>query len=316
MATFNGYPVYDVKTDETNLSKGLDFVSLVTVPAIQTNFVAMSKQVSFYLNEDKQLLYGPILIPDQLIERYDVKMGTYYIRFSKEEIEKLVRKLQAAQNTVNLTYKHKDNSQLSNAVIQETWLTVTPDKSQSLGFNLPEGSAFVVSHIGDKDFWLSEVKTGKVKGYSIEGFLDIQLKKQTKMSEVKLIQANLTDGSIIKSDTETWTIGSEVYSEKDGSKVKVEDGEYNLGNGQVLKVADSKITEVNEIEADVELKKMLKPVTDIYDAHIKDLKEQLAALEVKMNNAPFKKEENKKEVELTPYEKLTQIYKNKKVTNN
>jgi hypothetical protein len=292
---------------------------LVKIPAIMNNWVAMSKEVQIHLNEDKQLLAGPILIPDQLIERWDKQMGTYYIRFSKEEIEKLVRKFQSEQKTVNLNYEHKENSKIENAVIQEIWLTGLPDKSESYGFNLPEGSAFVVSHIGDKNFWLSEVKTGKVKGYSIEGFLDIQLKQLEKMSEVKLIQANATDGSIIKSDTETWTVGSEVYSEKDGDKIKIEDGDYNLGNGQVLKVVEGKIAEIQEVEAeaDVELKKMLKPVTDVYDSVIKELKEKLAALEVKMANSPASKEEKKEEeIKETPYQKLTRIYKSKETSNN
>jgi hypothetical protein len=318
MATLNGFPVYQVQSKEAEDGKGLDFVSLVDVPAIQTNWVAMSKAVSVHLNEDKQLLYGPILIPDQYIERYDAKLGTYYIVFSKETIAQLVRKFQTEQKTVNLNYQHKDNSKLNNAVIQEIWLTGTPDKSNSMGFELPEGSAFVGAYIGDKEFWLKEVKTGNVKGFSIEGFLDIKLKK-IKMGEVKLIQANLSDGTVIKSDTEKWEVGAEVYSEKEESKIPLEDGEYDLGNGQAITVKDNKIESINEvvIEENAELKEMLKPVTDLINAELAELKNKIIELETKLANQPASKKETKedKPKELTAYERLQKVHnKNKKQT--
>lgn len=311
MATYNGIPVYKVKFKEGD-EKGLDFISLVDTPAIMTNWVAMSNEVRIHLSEDKQILTGPILIPDQYIYRYDEKMGDYYIVFSKEEIQMLVRDFQAKQKTVNLNYQHQEGSKLNSAVIQEIWLSGTPDKSNALGYNLPEGTAFISAYIGDKEFWMNEVKTGKVKGFSIEGFLDIQLNKQ-KMSQTKLIQANAADGTLVKSDSETWTVGSEVYSEKDEAKIKVEDGEYNIGNGTVLKVKDSKIEEIVEVETEevAELRAALKPITDKYEAEIAQLKTDLAALQTKVENAPakqeFKKEEKKEKK--TPLEIVMQMQK-------
>lgn len=311
MATYNGIPVYKVKFKEGD-EKGLDFISLVDTPAIMTNWVAMSNEVRIHLSEDKQILTGPILIPDQYIYRYDEKMGDYYIVFSKEEIQMLVRDFQAKQKTVNLNYQHKEGSKLDSAVIQEIWLSGTPDKSNALGYNLPEGTAFISAYIGDKEFWMNEVKTGKVKGFSIEGFLDIQLNKQ-KMSQTKLIQANAADGTLVKSDSETWTVGSEVYSEKDEAKIKVEDGEYNIGNGTVLKVKDSKIEEIVEVETEevAELRAALKPITDKYEAEIAQLKTDLAALQTKVENAPARTELKKDEVKkpLTPLEIVTKMQK-------
>jgi hypothetical protein len=309
MATYNGIPVYKVKFKEGD-EKGLDFISLVDTPAIMTNWVAMSNEVKIHLSEDKQILTGPILIPDQYIYRYDEKMGDYYIVFSKDEIQMLVRDFQAKQKTDNLNYQHKDNSKIESAVIQEIWLSGTPDKSNALGYNLPEGTAFISAYIGDKEFWMNEVKSGKVKGFSIEGFLDIQLNKQ-KMSQTKLIQANAADGTLVKSDSETWTVGSEVYSEKDEAKIKVEDGEYNIGNGTVLKVKDSKIEEIVEVEAEeiAELRAALKPITDKYEAEIADLKTKMAALETKIENAPAKQEFKKEEKKTakTPLQIVTQM---------
>jgi len=316
MASINGIPVYKVNVDESNLEKGLDFISLVDTPAIQTNWVAMSKEAKIFLSEDKQILYGPILIPDQYIYRYDEKMGDYYIVFSAQEIQKLVRKFQAEQKSINLNYQHTENSQINQAVIQEIWLTGNPDKSQSMGFELPEGTAFIGAYIGDKEFWLSEVKTGKVKGFSIEGFLDIQLKKQ---NMVKLIEANAANGILIKQDAETWTAGQEVYSEVEEAKVKVEDGDYDLGNGIVLKIKDGKIEEVTEVTPDeaAELRKILEPVIGEYETKLKALEEKMIALETKLENQPAKKEEKKEvKTEQTAFDRVTKLREliNKKTT--
>lgn len=200
MAQLNGLPVFYIKVNEDiSSNNGIDFISLVDCPAIETNWVAMADTkapLKFNTNSDKQLLSGPILIPDLPIYRYDKENGEYYVVFTSEEIQKLVRKFQATQKTVNLNYQHKKNSQLSQAVVQEIWLTGSNDKSKDLGFDLPVNTAFVVTHIGDKKFWDDEIKTGNVKGFSIEGFLDMEMKKQNKikMSHQKFEVYKQADG--------------------------------------------------------------------------------------------------------------------------
>lgn len=200
MAQLNGLPVFYIKVNEDiSSNNGIDFISLVDCPAIETNWVAMADTktpLKFNTNSDKQLLSGPILIPDLPIYRYDKENGEYYVVFTAEEIQKLVRKFQATQKTVNLNYQHKKNSQLSQAVVQEIWLTGSNDKSKDLGFDLPINSAFVVTHIGDKKFWDDEIKTGNVKGFSIEGFLDMEMRKQNKikMSHQKFEVYKQADG--------------------------------------------------------------------------------------------------------------------------
>lgn len=195
MASLNGLPVYYIKINEDLENKtGIDFISLVDCPAIESNWVAFSKTIlKFSSDADKQILCGPILIPDLPIYRHDDKLGEYYVVFKADEIEKLVRKFQATQKTINLNYQHQKDSQLKSAVVQEIWLTGKNDKSKDFGFNLAEGSAFVCAFIGDKTFWEEEIKTGKVLGFSIEGFLDMELKK-VKMNNQKFEVHKQADG--------------------------------------------------------------------------------------------------------------------------
>lgn len=215
MATLNGLPVYSINISEDLSDKtGVDFISLVDYPAIETNWIAMGdtkKPLKFTTDEDKQLLYGPILIPDLPIYRYDKDMGEYYVVFKAETIERIVRKFQASQKTINLNYQHKEDSQLKLAVVQEIWLTGAKDKSQDFGFELPAGAAFICAHIGDKDFWKDEVKTGNVRGFSIEGFLDMEMKKSIQ-------------NSMINRDK------FEVHKQSDGGADVYIDGEIAIGN--------------------------------------------------------------------------------------
>lgn len=186
-------PVYRIKINEDlNSNEGIDFVSLVDYPAIESNWIAMSKAPQkFFFDQDKQMLYGAILIPDKKIYRFSEDMGEYWVEFPEGEVIKLVRKLQAQKKSVNLNYQHKKDSQLSNAVIQEIWLTGKSDKSKDFGFDFPVNTAMVGVHIGDAKFWNDEVKTGNVKGFSIEGWLDMELamiKNKTRKCTLGAIQ--------------------------------------------------------------------------------------------------------------------------------
>nr|WP_298660959.1 XkdF-like putative serine protease domain-containing protein [uncultured Flavobacterium sp.] len=198
MAQLNGLPVYEIKFDESLESRsGIDFISLVDYPAIESNFIALSTQkVHFSANKEKQLLYGAILIPDKPIYRNDPNgIGEYYVVFKEDTIERLVRKFQATQKTININYQHLENSQVESAVIQEIWLSGENDKSKDLGFDNPKGTAYVGAYIGNEKFWKDEVKTENVKGFSIEGFLDLEMSKLKKhiMSNQKFAEHKLSD---------------------------------------------------------------------------------------------------------------------------
>jgi len=289
MAQLNGLPVYFIKIDDSlDSNQGIDMVSLVDFPAIESNWVAMSNEKKFTFNADKQMLYGAILIPNQPIYRFSADMGEYYVVFTEAEIIKLVRKFQAQQKTVNLNYQHKKDSQLANAVIQEIWLTGKTDKSQDLGFNFPINTAMVGAYIGDSKFWANEVKTGNVRGFSIEGFLDMHLK--TNKHKYKM-EIKATDGTTIVTDAEAITTGIEVYLLDDaGAKVQIPDGEYTLDSGDVLVIAGSKITEIKPTNPDEKLSEgEVAVIQSAMKSQIEELKAQIEELKTKFSQIPAAK---------------------------
>lgn len=312
--------VYKIKVNEFKKNEGIEFISCVDFPAIEANWVALSQAKQVYLNSERQILYGAILIPDKPILRYDDKGEEYYIVFEKPEIEKLVRKFQKDGKAVNLNYQHESNSKIENLVVQEIWLTGKNDKSNHFGFKFPEGTAMVGVHVGDKEFWDTEVKTGNVKGFSIEGWLDMEIKNSIKMNEVKLTEAMTSTGMVIKTDAESWEVGAAVYTVNEaGEQVALEPAEYELENGTILVIGEgSVIAEIREAEQIDEamaqvIQKAVEPVTQALSKQIEALTEKLTALEVKMSNQPGQpvKKEEPKPVALSGIEKVKQLINNK-----
>lgn len=317
MAQLNGLPVYYIKVNEAlDSNQGIDMISLVDHPAIEKNWVAMSNDKRFTFNSDKQLLYGPILIPDMPIYRFSQEMGEYYVVFTKEEIVKMVRKFQAQQKTINLNYQHKDNSKIANAVVQEIWIVDSPDKSTNYVKDLPVGSAFVVAHIGDQKFWSEEVKSGNVRGFSIEGFLDMHMKttKKNIMSTTteKFITANLPDGGKLSSEGEAFTVGAMAnYTGTDGVE-KPADGQYTLDNGMVIKCVTGKIEEIMEAEtpANIDSNELSAEETKVIQSAVAplfaEMKKELEELKTKLSQIPGKPEK-KKEQEPTKLSMMERI---------
>jgi len=303
--TIDGIPVYRITIDQTDKT-GMDFVSLVDMPAIETNWVAMSskkKPLKFTTDKEKQMLYGPIMIPDQPIYRYDGERE-YYVVFSREVIEGLVRKFQTQQKTVNLNYQHKDGSQIPDAVIQEIWLTGKVDKSQELGFDLPVGTAFIGAHIGNTDFWNKEIKTGNVLGFSIEGYLNMELKKHKmeKTIKQKFVSAQTDKGELSTPD-EQFQVGSEVTISIDGAEPVPAEGEYTLENGTVINCEAGVITSITEPSEEPTEEEVEQAMAAMIAPHLKPLLDKIAELEVKLSKIPaveVKKETPKQTIKQTP----------------
>jgi len=157
-------PIYDIKLSDD--SQGVGFISLVDEPAIGVDWIKLSSQaqLSFKVDKEKQLLYGPFLIPNKLIYRHDEKMGEYYVRFSKEEIEKIASKFNEDLNNKNINFQHSD--QKVEAFVTQNWMIDgEQDKSRNMGFDLPEGTWFGGVKIKDESFWIDKVKTDEVKGH-------------------------------------------------------------------------------------------------------------------------------------------------------
>ena len=163
---------------------GVDAISVVESPAIESNFVALSSEVKLAeVDKEKKILMGAVLIPNKPIyRRGEEGNDDYYIYFSKDTIRKASELFFKKGNQSESTLEH--NVKLNGMTIVESWIVEDKDKDKSAiyGLDAPVGS-WVASVKVDNDEVYQLAKQGKVNGFSIEGFFADKSVEQSK--EVK-----------------------------------------------------------------------------------------------------------------------------------
>jgi hypothetical protein len=150
---------------------GIEAISVVENPAIEEDFIALKSQ-EFKLAEvdkEKRILMGALLIPNKPIYRRNGE-DEYYIYFSKDTVLKASQMylMQGKQNNSTLEHQYEING-LS---LVESWIVEDKvhDKSVKYGMDLPLGTWVGSVKVNNDQIWNEFVKTGKVKGFSIEGY--------------------------------------------------------------------------------------------------------------------------------------------------
>lgn len=173
---------------------GVFAVSLVDIPAIEENWVALSKMEKVQLqsiDEEKRMVYGAVLVPDKLILRIDQTTNEeYYIQFPAETIRAAAHLYMKRGNQSKSTYMHE--FEIDGVTTVETWLKESEeDKSTALGLgHLPVGTWFIGQKIDNEAVW-QKIKTEKVRGFSIEGLFDSMEEMSKHLSEEEKLLAEL-----------------------------------------------------------------------------------------------------------------------------
>ena len=179
--------VYKMFIDEEDQESGVFAISLVENPAIESNWIYLSKQFKIQLataNNDKQLLIGPVLIPNKEIPRIDEETGEEYdIVFDEQVIEKAAQLFLQRQFNNSSTLEHEQP--LDDISFVESWIVADPkaDKTNAYGLSYPKGTWVVMAKVNNKDIWDNYVKTGKVAGFSLEGLFGHNLVEASKQAQ-------------------------------------------------------------------------------------------------------------------------------------
>ena len=190
--------VIELIIDPKDAQSGIDAVSVVESPAIEENFIALSKhEVELKeVNAEKRILMGAALIPNKKIYRVNQKKEEYYIYFSEDTVRQAMELFFKNGNQSNATYEHKDA--VKGMTVVESWLIEDEvhDKSKKYGFSLPKGTWMISMKVDNDEVW-NDVKDGKVKGFSIEGYfadkLEMSLEQQKKNEIIEQLK-NLLNG--------------------------------------------------------------------------------------------------------------------------
>jgi len=176
--------IIELVIDEKDSLSGIDAVSVVKSPAIEENFIHLSKhEVELKeVDTEKKILMGAALVPDKQIYRVNEKTKEeYYIYFSADTVRKASELFLMNSNQNNATYEH--DKKLKGMSVVESWIIEDDkhDKSVKYGFSLPKGTWMISMKVNNDEVW-KDVKEGKVKGFSIEGYFADKL-EMSQMSE-------------------------------------------------------------------------------------------------------------------------------------
>ena len=164
--------VYELFIEEDSEFSGVEAISIVEEPAIEADFVALKvhKMQMAEVNAEKRILMGPALIPNKKIYRRNEAGDEYYIFFSEDTVRKASQLFLSKGNQNNSTLEHQ--YQLKGMSVVESWIVEDEqkDKSALYELNMPKGTWMVSVKVNNEEVWEEFVKTGKVKGFSIEGY--------------------------------------------------------------------------------------------------------------------------------------------------
>lgn len=187
MVSYQNLPLYDVYLDD---EKGLEFISIVEMPAIERNFIAFAENehIKLSVNDEQMIITGPALIPNKPIYRRN-GAEEFFIVFSENTIKDLMMKYMSDKSLgINLEHTYETE----NASIIESYLINRDKGILHKDFeDMPDGTWIVSMKIHSEKLW-NLIKEGNLNGFSIEGMISLQpAKEEVKQSKQK--RNTLTD---------------------------------------------------------------------------------------------------------------------------
>lgn len=258
---------------------GVFGISLVETPAIESNFIALSKQKQIKLStidNDKRLLLGAVLVPD--LEIYRNQNGhEFFIKFSKETIRKSMENFFKMSYQQNSSLEH--DKEIEGVTFVESWIKEDDvhDKSVQYGMNEPIGTWYATMKVDNDVIWNDYVKTGQVKGFSIDGMFDLEkinltqtnmnlseqitnaiksgfdaILNKTEQVEIKMAQMKLIDGVTIL-EAESFEPGQAVFIvAENGDLIPAPIGEHELEDNTILVIVEEGIISEIKVKEEVE----------------------------------------------------------------
>ena len=311
-------PIYDITFDPSN-DIGLTAISFVSYPAIEQNFVYFSKNTEpqLFVNAERREIISPVLVPNQLILRINENGEKYYVRWSKEVIEQVANFYIMNQYQNNFTFQHEwfdtgegnyEDSFIKDVYTLEMWTIedAKNDKANKVyGYHLPEGTLMVHLKIHNRKLW-AKIKSGEVKGLSIEAFIPVQeagkvtygknksQNNRQKMNKTKLqklfndfmlwysqVSEEAKELADVAStdETESGEVSLKYYTSDtdfievatDGTATAsdgtvLEDGEYPLADGNILVIENGKFKETKTMEETDEPQPVEAPIAEAQEA--------------------------------------------------
>lgn len=161
--------------------------------------------LNFKLDTEKRIISGPAMVANSLIYRKD-ENGEYDVFFSKDTIEQIAIKFFKKDYQKNLNLFHDPNLPIDGVTIFESFIS---DKSRNIpamvGYeDLPDGSWFISAKVENDAVW-EKIKSGEVKGFSVEGFFSsMKVKAESIEQKIFNILSATTDKKLLLKENDSF----------------------------------------------------------------------------------------------------------------
>lgn len=281
--TIGGLPVFKAVIEDQ--ADGMKRMSLVSSPAVEYGFLKFGKERTpvrlSVADEEKRLIYGPLMRANFPIYRNDPRLGEFFIVYSPETIREMAEKYIAEGRANIFNLQHQDGSEVEGVQMVQYFIKDTARGIAPAEFpDIEDGSLFGEFRVSNDDVWQG-IKDGQFRGFSLEGMFGLEPaegilstekvaddikqylneKNMSKMDKIKSALARLvapvrmgsitTDKGVLYWDGDgELEVGANVYQEnEDGERVTAADGQYAIEGDILILVADGKVTDIIEAEA-------------------------------------------------------------------
>ena len=243
-------------------------------------------------DEEKRLLLGVVARANFPIYRKDDRLGEYFIVFKPDTIRQLAEKYLAESRQNNVNLMHRENTDVEGVQMVQWFIQDTAKGIVPTGFDVPDGSLFAEFHVLNDEVWAAvkegTYKGFSLEGVfdlapehevadvadmveDCDGmFSRIINKAQTilnekNMSKIDRFKAALakffaalgsvsTDKGVLSWDgEEDLKAGDEVFIlDGEGNRSVPEDGDYITTDAKTIVVAEGRVSEIKDPEAEVE----------------------------------------------------------------
>ena len=282
-------PIYKITIDpeysENGEDLGIEQIAFTSTPAIKVMGMAFNSQVKPMVFKDavKYRIVAPALIPMEIYRKDDEDGKEYYVKFTKEEIEKIHSKFMKDMSNKDLFNLEHDTTETVPAYVLEAWIVDNPRKDKaysSFGIEVPTGTLMVTAQVTDVEYYNHLVDNDQV-GFSIEGYLGMKLKEVTQLK---------TDINMNKLPDGEHTIEGKIYVVKGGEIIEIRDAEVVEASEEVA-LEDTVVEEEEVVEETMavdpvlDAEAILAIVKPALDAEVNNIVAMIADLKAQLEEA-------------------------------
>ena len=282
-------PIYKITIDpeysENGEDLGIEQIAFTSTPAIKVMGMAFNSQVKQMIFKDnvKYRIVAPALIPMEIYRKDDEDGKEYYVKFTKEEIEKIHSKFMKDMSNKDLFNLEHDTDETVPAYVLEAWIVDNPTKDKaysSFGIQVPTGTLMVTAQVTDVEYYNHLVDNDQV-GFSIEGYLGMKLKEVTQLK---------TDINMNKLPDGEHTIDGKIYVVVDGEITEIRDAEVVEASEEValedtVVEEEEVVEETMAVDPAMDAEAILAIVKPALDTEVNNLVAMIADLKAQLEEA-------------------------------